>query len=413
MKVICGAFRRVGVTTLVCVVTLFSTACFDLGIQQRPRTLAEIPAEGLAYKFETDIETANLPAALRNSEPTVETFQEAVKRDFDTRRVEDILLRTVVSPDNSRVLALYETAETLQGEFRIDLYDGEGNLQRALLPRELSGGFPQKAAWSPDGNLIAFIGVRSSVAAQPTPTPLPFDELTTPDLTALPTPSAAPIVPGVPAFSSEQIYICDREGFALRPLTVRDGLIYFHFAWSPDSRAVAALACKDDEWNESFDKNLQPSGRPRVVTLDGGERLLDDRLTSALPVWSPDAAKIATAYNTDAVIYDAAVSIPAPPTAATIPLTEALRAASISYDATRVQSQPTANTKPVTATATVTSNTDTDPLSFNPIVRLEWIDPTTLLIETGFVRRYAGGKEVNDYLRWHALRLSPQSRLLG
>jgi len=380
--------------------------------------MAEIPAEGLAYKFETDIESKNLPAALQSSETATEPFQEAVKRDFDSRRVEDILLRTVVSPDGSRVLALYETAETLQGEFRIDLYDGEGNLQRALLPREISGGFPQKAAWSPDGNIIAFIGVRSSVAAQPTPTPPPIDELTTPDIpasdiAALPTPSATPIVPGVPAFSSEQIYICDREGFALRPLTVRDGLIYFHFAWSPDSRAVAALACKDTEWNESFDKNLQPSGRPRVVTLDGGERLLDDRLTSALPVWSPDAAKIATAYGTDVVIYDAAVAIPAPPTAATLPLSEALRAASISYDATRIQSQQTADTKPVTATATVTSNTDTDPLSFNPVVRLEWIDPATLLVETGFVRRYAGGKEVNDYLRWHALRLSPQSRLLG
>jgi len=248
MKVFCGVFRRVNLVALtVCAVTLFSTACFDLGTRTRPRTMAEIPAEGLAYKFETDIESKNLPAALQSSETATEPFQEAVKRDFDSRRVEDILLRTVVSPDGSRVLALYETAETLQGEFRIDLYDGEGNLQRALLPREISGGFPQKAAWSPDGNIIAFIGVRSSVAAQPTPTPPPVDELTTPDIpapdiAALPTPSATPIVPGVPAFSSEQIYICDREGFALRPLTVRDGLIYFHFAWSPDTRAVAALA---------------------------------------------------------------------------------------------------------------------------------------------------------------------------
>ncbi len=218
MKAICGVFRRVRVTALVCVVTLFSTACYDLGTSSRPRTLAEIPAEGLAYKFETDIESKNLPAALQSNEPTPEIFQEAVKKDFDSRRIEDILLRTVASPDASRVLALYETAETLQGEFRIDLYDKDGNLQRALLPRELSGGFPQKVAWSPDGNFIAFIGLRSSTAAQPAPTPPPPDiaETTLPD-TALPTPSASPVVPGVPAFSSEQIYICDREGYTLRP----------------------------------------------------------------------------------------------------------------------------------------------------------------------------------------------------
>ena len=33
--------------------------------------------------------------------------------------------------------------------------------------------------------------------------------------------------------------------------------------------------------------------------MDGSERLLDDRLTEALPTWSPDSAKIATGFESE------------------------------------------------------------------------------------------------------------------
>jgi len=51
-------------------------------------------------------------------------------------------------------------------------------------------------------------------------------------------------------------------------------------------------------------------GRPRLITPDGKERLLDDELTEALPVWCPDASKVATAFDTDVMIYDAATNKP-------------------------------------------------------------------------------------------------------
>jgi hypothetical protein len=38
--------------------------------------------------------------------------------------------------------------------------------------------------------------------------------------------------------------------------------------------------------------------------------LLDDELTEALPVWSPDSSKIADAFDTDVMIYDAALDKP-------------------------------------------------------------------------------------------------------
>ena len=65
------------------------------------------------------------------------------------------------------------------------------------------------------------------------------------------------------ADSTEQIYVADRDGNEIRPLTTRDGLIYFEVAWSPDSRAIAALACKPDRvihlcwfvrgWDDAYD----------------------------------------------------------------------------------------------------------------------------------------------------------------
>lgn len=349
-----------------------------------PRTLRDVPAQRLAYNFQPD---APAPPGASDS-PNTTTRLETVQKDFDERRKDEALVRTVASPDGQRVLALYETGDTEQNTFRIDMYSAAaGMFLRNVSPPELAGVFAATVAWSPDGNYIAFIARRSATAKPP---------VTEPDTLAdAPQPSAsvAPIFAPVQTFATEQIYICNRDGFDLKPVTAREGLIYFYLAWSPDSTGLAALACTEDEWNARA-AELLPAGRPRLVNLSGQERLLDDRSTDVLPVWSPDSSKVSTAFETEVAIYDALTDSP---TNARIALREPLVAASVEYDEKNLKKKPGAGALPI---------------SFNPVVRISWPRPETLYLETGFLRIYSN-EPVSNYLRWHKLDLSMQPTQLG
>jgi hypothetical protein len=217
-----------------------------------------------------------------------------------------------------------------------------------------------------------------------------------------PSTSVAPIFAPVASFYTEQIYICNRDGYDLKPLTSRDGLIYFYFVWAPDGHAMAALACKEDEWNERERQGKLPAGRPRLIAQDGTERLLDDGLTDALPVWSPDASKVATAFDTDVAIYDAGGKTP---TQGRLPLGEQLIAASVAYDEKTTTKKANANTSTRNANSVATT-----PASFNPIVRLDWRRPETLYFQTAYVR--VRPETINTFQRWHQLSLSAQAAIL-
>jgi hypothetical protein len=362
----------------------------------QPRSLRDVPAQRLAYKFEADVAA---PQGVSDAQNPVVRL-ESVQRDFDERRKDDALIRTVASPDGQRVLALYETGETEKNTFRIDMYAAAGNFLRNVSPPEIAGLFAATVAWSPDGNYIAFIARRSAAAAQPTP--LAPDAMPAAPAEPAPSETVAPVFAPVQAFSTEQIYVCNRDGFDLKPVTSRDGLIYFYLNWSPDSSAVAALACKEDEW-DSRPAELLPAGRPRVVNLNGQERLLDDGLTDVLPVWSPDASKIATAFETNVAIYDALTN---QPTASRIGLRDPLVAASADYDEKNLKKKTASK-----QTDAAPKQTGAMPVSFNPIVRLEWQRPETIYLETGFLRIYAN-EPVSNYLRWHKLDLSMQATKL-
>ena len=230
----------------------------------------------------------------------------------------------------------------------------------------------------------------------------------------MPSPSVAPAFAAVASFNTEQIYICNRDGYDLKPLTSREGLIYFYFAWAPDGHAMVALACKEDEWNMRERQYKMPAGRPRLIEIDGTERLLDDGLTDALPVWSSDASKVATAFDTDVTIYDAAT---AKPTQARVPLGDQLISASVSYEQKTVvtKTEPAKNTNSKsnspTPSATPPSAQPSTPVSFNPIVRLEWPSPERLYFETAYVR-IMPNEAINTFQRWHLLTLSAQAAVL-
>lgn len=398
---------------------VFAAGCKSVVTRQdvRPRILRDVPSQNLAYRLTPD----TTPPVNLDADDLLDK-NELIATDFSTRRKDDALLRTVASPDGKRLLAVYATAEEPASSFRIDLYNSEGQFLRNLIPPDISCLFPETVSWSPDGNYINFIA-RKRVMASPTPTPPP-DVQPDPDVSALPLPSVAPVFAPVASFSTEQIYICNRDGYDLKPLTAREGLIYFYFTWAPDGHALVALACKEDEWNERERQFKSPGGRPRLLTPDGTERLLDDNLTDALPVWSPDASKIATAFDTDIAIYDA---VPNKPTQARVRLADQLIGASVTYDqalaAKKASPSPAVGTGSVSSSASGSSagsasaspapasSTPTVPASFNPIVRLEWTSPERLYFQTAFVR-IMPAEVIKTFSRWHLLNLSAQAAVL-
>src|SRR5215216_1177880 len=114
------------------------TGCQQIGekLSVRPRALRDVPAARLAFRLEPDVGESVLPATLVNEvqdEPL-----EAVKNDFDSRRKEEALLRTVASPDGQRALALYDPGGLPADEFKLDLYAADGRFLRNLLPEDLS-----------------------------------------------------------------------------------------------------------------------------------------------------------------------------------------------------------------------------------------------------------------------------------
>lgn len=366
----------------------------------RPLVMRDVPAQRLAYRLEAD---TGLPSDIKTED--VNDRIQSIQADFNANRKDDALVRTVGSPGGQRALALYGTADDPNEAFRIDLYSADGKFLRNLTPPDLIGAFPETVVWSPDGNYITFIAHKST---KPIPSPTVPDEVDlTPKGSPSPSASIAPAFAPVALFNTEQIYICNRDGYDLKPLTGREGLIYFYLVWAPDNHALAALACKEDEWNAREKEFKLPAGRPRLIFPDGKERLLDDQMTEALPAWSPDSSKVATAFDTDVGIYDATTNTP---TQGRVALRDALIAASNAYEQqllAKMQKGENVNQKSGAALQT----TENLPDSFNPIVRLEWPAPEKLYIKTAYVRLLPHDT-INNFQRWHLVLLSPQAAIL-
>lgn len=418
----------------------------------KPQTLRDVPALRLNYRFESDVPAPTINVPLQTEEPNA-----AVQADFDQNRTQEQVDKMLTSPDKLRVLAIYHKNGDSEGDFRLDMYSNDGKLLRNISSPGMAIHYPDTIVWSPDSANVAFMAKTRSTqpigttdAAAP-PTENQTNSNSTVNANAntenvnvnvntnvadntnavAQTPSTeAP--KAVLTFRTEQIYLSNREGSDVKPLTQNEGLIYFYFVWSPDSSALAAMAVTFQEWNylqyqaETKGELFTPAGRPRLVEKTGRERRLDDNLTNVRPVWSPDSAKVAVAFVTQTRIYDA---IGDAPTQAAIPLINQLKISSKAFDenlarqeqvAVNTNANTNANTN-VNINTSVTANQETSVLpdesslvSFNPIISLEWTEDSLLYLQTGYIKQMKNETDsARSYLRWHRLIFSPQAAALG
>ncbi len=149
------------------------------------------------------------------------------------------------------------------------------------------------------------------------------------------------------------------------------------------------------------------------------------------PVWSPDSAKIAVAFDKQVRIYDA---IGDAPTQAAIPLRNQLLISSKAFDEEAQRREESANTN-TNSNAQINSNanqsansnantTVNQPLgtlpdenmlvSFNPIINLEWTQDSMLYLQTGYIKQMKNETDsARSYLRWHRLIFSPQAAVIN
>jgi hypothetical protein len=413
-----------------------------------PTSLKEVSSVRLNFRYEADV-----PAPGETKRTAAEERNLAVQADFDNNRLEELLDKTLTSPDGKRVVAVYHRPTDKIAEFRLDMYSADGQQLKKISADSMGVQFPDTIVWAPDSSTVAFMAkTRGMIDPMATPTPPTGAVVPTPaantntnaEPTADPEANANADLPPVsptlapPAnvltFRTEQIYTCNAEGDGVKPLTQNEGLIYFYFIWSPDSTMLAALAATGREWQvlearaDQVKEQFVPLGRPRVIEKNGRERRLDDGLTAVQPVWSPDSAKVACAFNDQVRIYDSRGDTP---TQAAIPLRNHLLLSSQAYDreqATKLNVDPgNANTNANTHTnANTNANVPAtnlpasalpDPntlVSFNPIISLNWLTEDQLYFQTAFVKRMKNDADsVMSFPRWHRLILTPQQSVFG
>jgi len=408
-----------------------------------PASLRDVPALRLNFRFEADVPAP--PAGNENAQ--TEERNPAVQSDFDQNRPQELLDKTVISPDKQRVLAVYHKVEDAPAEFRLDMYSADGKILRRITYDGMAVYFPETIVWSPDSKTVAFMAkVRTGQGTQQTPvtpnqngnqantnavansqTNVEANVNVNVENTNTTTVNPTPLVEqpkAVLTLRTQQIYICGADGEDLKLLTQNEGLIYFYFVWSPDGSMLAALAATYQEWQilqyqaETKGEFYVPFGRPRLVEKNGRERRLDDYPTNVYPVWSPDSAKIAIAFDKQVRIYDA---IGNAPTQAAIPMQNQLLISSKAYREqlerqeqgentnTNTNAAPTNNDANTNQAMTTTLDEDSM-VYFNPIIDLKWTEDKMLYFQTGYVKMYKdSANNVRSYLRWHRLIFSPQA----
>lgn len=421
---------------LLTLILLFQ-GCQSRIFQTPPETragLKETPAVRLSFRYEPDV-----PPPANESQTRTEDRHPGVQSDFDVNRPEELLDRTIISPDQQRIAAVYHRITDVSSEYRLDMYSADGKILRKITSETMAVHFPDTIVWSPDSTTLAFVAMirvlQPDLTSKPGGTPVAspqtanvesssndVNSVAAPDISPAPSASTPAAPTGILTFRTEQIYICGADGSGTKPLTLNEGLIYFYYAWSPDSTMLVALSATAREWRYleviagSKGEILVPQGRPRVIEKNGRERRLDDNLTSVRPVWSADSSKLAAAFDNQIRIYDA---VGTNPTQAAIPLRNQLLISSQSYDRQQQKTLQAANTNVDANGPAPLESTPEQPLStlpdekllvsYNPIVELVWPSDDILYLQTAYLRRMKNEAEsVRSFSRWHRLILTVQ-----
>ena len=432
-------------------IVLAVSGCWNDQIQNQSQVqpitgLKDVPAVRLNYRYEPDV-----PAHGDTKHAAADERSATVQTDFDQNRAQELLDKVILSPDGKRILAVYHKVADLQSEFRLDMYSPDGKLLRKMTADTMAVHFPDTILWSPDSSTVAFVAMIRGVSLTPSDAPPSTNDIgsmsnsntksvqpaaananTNPEASDAnaeanantQTPIATPVPPAnVLTFRTEQIYTCNADGDGIKPITQNDGLIYFYYVWSPDSSILAALAATGREWQylqfraDEKGEIFVPVGRPRLIEKTGRERRLDDGLTPVQPVWSPDSAKVACAFDKQVRIYDANGNSP---TQAAIPLRNNLLLSSKVFDDEQqsklnaANSTPDGNTQANTAAnnnvAPTTLPDENTLVSFNPIVSLNWPSEEQLYFQTAYVKRLKKDADsVTSFPRWHRLILTRQA----
>jgi hypothetical protein len=401
-----------------------------------PASLKEVPSVRLNFRYEADV-----PAPETTDKTGAEERNAAVQTDFDQNRLEELVDRTIVSPDGKRVAVVYHRPLDLPNEYRLDMYTPDGKALKKVTSDLMAVHFPDTIRWSPDSTSLAFLAMLRGASAEPTtddPNKIELVPAATPVANAN-TNAGANLAPedananvdanaavvaeptleaptGILTFRTEQLYLCDADGGGTKPVTQNEGFIYFYYVWAPDSSALAALAAHAREWRDDERRAdatgavFTPLGRPRIIEKNGRERRLDDTRTTVQPIWSPDSAKVAAAFEHQVRIYDALGNNP---TQAAIPLRNQLLISSQAYDQAQAQQLNADPNAPAGNSNTAAPSTLPDPstlVSFNPIVLLNWSSPDILNFETAYVKRMKNEADsATSFVRWHRLILTPQA----
>ena len=125
-----------------------------------PASLKEVPSVRLNFRYEPDT-----PAPETTEKTGSEERNAAVQTDFDQNRLEELVDRTIASPDGKRVAVVYHRPLDLPNEFRLDMYTPEGKVLKKVTSDLMAVHFPDTIRWSPDSTSLAFLAMLRGASA--------------------------------------------------------------------------------------------------------------------------------------------------------------------------------------------------------------------------------------------------------